>query len=172
MSIRRTLKHAHNPVRMMDLRSHGVELARKSLLDSSTKADQTWRRTTQRISRNVGIHTKLRRLAPGGTSSLCAMRLPTPPGEPDTASSGEITTKPDRIAAGLARHWGNVFGDAPIDRAALGTWLRQALHPPDVRPPPEAAQWRIRKRDVARAIRCSGNSMPGPDRIPHVAWKK
>ena len=25
---------------------------------------------------------------------------------------------------------------------------------------------------MAKAIRCSGNSLPGPDRLPYIAWKK
>ena len=92
---------------MMDLRSHAVELARKSLLEEIQQLNQSRADMEAHHAKNIKerIHTKLRRLAPGDTSSLCAMRLPAPPGEPDTASSGEITTKPDRIAAELARHW-------------------------------------------------------------------
>ena len=83
-----------------------------------------------------------------------------------------VCIRPDQIAAELTRHWGKVFGNANIDEAALQEWLRQAIHPPNACPPTNAARWHKRKKDVARAIRCSGNSMPGPDRIPYVAWKR
>ena len=56
--------------------------------------------------------------------------------------------------------------------AALTSWLAQALHPPESRPGADDSLWAIRKKDISRAIRCSGNSLPGPDRIPYVAWRK
>ena len=159
---------------MASLRQHAVELARKSLMDEMRdfhrgRADMDQHQASQVKER---IHAKLRRLAPGGTNTLTAIRRPAPgPGlaEPD---HWEITTRPDQIAAELTRHWGKVFGNASIDEDALRGWLRQAVHPPDARPPTNAARWHVRKKDVARAIRCSGSSMPGPDRIPYVAWKR
>ena len=118
------------------------------------------------------IHAKLRRLAPGGTNTISAIRRQAPDQAPGPSHEGEITTRTDQIAAELVRHWGRMFGDAHIDEAALQSWLRQNLHPPSTVPPANAARWHIRKKDVARAIRCSGNSLPGPDRIPYVAWRR
>ena len=159
---------------MAALRRHAVELARKSFMDEMHDFQRSRADMDQHQAGKVKerIHAKLRRLVPGGSNTLTAMRRPARGSDPMEPDNWEITTRPDQIAAELTRHWGNVFGNANIDEAALQTWLRQALRPPDACPPTNAARWHIRKKDVARAIRCSGNSMPGPDRIPYVAWKR
>ena len=32
-------------------------------------------------------------------------------------------------------------------------------------------QWKVRRRDMVKAMRCAGNATPGPDGIPFAAWK-
>ena len=36
----------------------------------------------------------------------------------------------------------------------------------------DSPRWRVRRQDVARAVRISGNGSPGPDGIPYKAWRK
>jgi hypothetical protein len=159
---------------METLRQHAVELARKSLLDEMREFQNA---RPDMDDHQVGhirerIHSRLRRLAPGASTSLSALRIDHDASDPALPQRGEVTTRPNRIAAELARHWGHVFGDAPIDAAALERWLHHALPPSEARPPTNASRWDIRKKDITRAIKCSGNSLPGPDRIPYAAWKK
>ena len=159
---------------MHRLREHAVLLAHKSLADElrDYKAAQTTMDPHQANQVKERIHARLRRLAPGGSCSLRALRIQDPSDTGDGPPEGRVSTKASDIAAELVRHWGKVFGDAPIDMAALTRWLAQALHPPGSRPRADDSLWAIRKKDVSRAIRCSGNSLPGPDRIPYVAWRK
>eukprot|EP00959_Pyramimonas_sp_CCMP1952_P337326 7063858-Pyramimonas_sp.AAC.1 len=35
-----------------------------------------------------------------------------------------------------------------------------------------SASWQVRRRDVQRAVKLSGNGAPGPDGIPYKAWRK
>ena len=37
--------------------------------------------------------------------------------------------------------------------------------------PNSAEDWRIRRKDINKAIKMSGHSAPGPDGIPYLAWK-
>ena len=37
--------------------------------------------------------------------------------------------------------------------------------------PVRKKDWKVRRKDVRRAIQCSGDSAPGPDGIPYCAWR-
>ena len=38
--------------------------------------------------------------------------------------------------------------------------------------PTEQRKWQIHRKDIAKAIKISGNSAPGPDGIPYNAWRR
>ena len=107
------------------------------------------------------IHARLRRLVPGAAPGLRAM----------VRASGDITTQAAEIVAELAAHWGRVFRAQPIDESLLVQWLEESLPTDQRRPPSSPALWRVRRKDVVHAIRSSGKSMAGPDRIPYEAWR-
>ena len=118
-----------------------------------------------RSARRQNITGKLRRIRPGAATSLSAVQ----------ATDGQVLIDPDSMAAELQRHWSQTFAGEPIDHAALSIWLRHTLPDGgtgrDGSPLPSADVWRIRRHDVAKAVRLSGNSAPGPDGIPYLAWR-
>ena len=129
------------------------------------------------------IISKLKRLLPGGSTTLAAMQT----------ESGEVTDKADEMAEALRVHWERVFQAPLVNLAEMREWLG-SLRPPgsgeqdreeEVRPgdplhrrrlprkavPREAWKWRVRRCDVEQAIRAAGNTPPGPDGIPFAAWR-
>ena len=38
--------------------------------------------------------------------------------------------------------------------------------------PTASRDWQVRRKDIAKAIKTSGQSAPGPDGIPYIAWRK
>ena len=61
--------------------------------------------------------------------------------------------------------------------APLHTWLHRVFphngnNSAQGLPPQDSALWRIRRCDVKSAIIRSGNTMPGPDGIPYLAWRR
>jgi hypothetical protein len=88
------------------------------------------------------LHSRLKRLAPGGSSSLKALRL----------MDGEITTEPSKIASDLARHWSQVFPKVELEDDFMEQWLTEAF-PEQGRMPLQSAQvWQITRADIASAV--------------------
>jgi len=121
----------------------------------------------QRMIRRQGITTKLQRLRPGKASSLSSVRN----------ENNQVCVTPEEMAKALASHWSKTFQGRDIDAGMLENWLNLTLPLPPppgepTLPPPDSPQWRMRRRDVARAVRMSGNSAPGPDGIPYLAWRR
>ena len=118
----------------------------------------------QRISRRQQLAARLKRLKPGASTVLKAVQGP----------DGDIHTMPEAMADCLRAHWANVFSRKDINPSDVGSWMR-AAYPGGIGlenfPSPEDPRWRVRRRDVARAIKLSGNSSPGPDGIPYGAWR-
>ena len=85
---------------------------------------------------------------------------------------GEVTTNAQDMAQALLAHWARVFGSADSDPEALRNWFALAAkwNVPSVSQP--ASAWKVRRRDVARALRLAGNSRPGPDGVPFAAWRR
>ena len=79
------------------------------------------------------------------------------------------------IGAGCRKHWSQTFAGEQVDRGILSDWLHHTLPHGgtgrDGLPLPPADVWRIRRHDVAKAVRLSGDSAPGPDGIPYKAWR-
>ena len=75
------------------------------------------------------------------------------------------------VAAELRRHWHCVFQGREVPPERLQAWLEHALPSVTrwVNAPP--ARWTVRLRDIKLALRISGNSSPGPDRIPFAVWR-
>ena len=38
--------------------------------------------------------------------------------------------------------------------------------------PTTSRDWQVQRKDIAKAIKISGNSAPGPDGIPYISWRK
>ncbi|CAK0890248.1 unnamed protein product, partial [Prorocentrum cordatum] len=109
------------------------------------------------------IAMKIRRLKPGGTAQLRAIRKP----------DGSVTTDPEQIADALAQHWRLAFGRQDIDQDALSEWLREAAPTWERSPLPRGSEfWHTTRADIAWAVRTASNSAPGPDGIPACLWKR
>ena len=150
-----------NPA-LSQVREHAVNLARRAIMDDMRHLHDHQDQMEPFQARQVreGLHLRLRRLVPGTTVTIKAMRI----------NEQEVSTRSDHIATALVDHWRTVFGDKPIDREELAAWLQQVL-PPSGTVPKGPSRWKITRTDVERAVRCSGNSLPGPDRIPYAAWR-
>ena len=114
-------------------------------------------------ARRGRIHKLLTQLSPGCSSALVAVCLP----------DGTVTTAPEDMAAALRGHWSEVFKARPRDEPLLQQWLadeRAELSPP--LSPATDPRWRIRRRDIRKALDIAPSSAPGPDGIPFAAWKR
>ena len=145
------------------LRDHAVDLGRKALMDDLRLYQERRSDMEPAHSRAVKerLHARLRRFAPGGTGSIKAMQLP----------DAQVTTEPAAIAKALTDHWKKVFRRVDIDPGIMEDWLREALPPAEALPPQAEQDWALAREDVAAALRQSGNTMAGPDRIPYAAWR-
>ena len=151
------------------MHEHALELARASvtadlhdLVNGSHDDDPQYK-----ARRKENILVKLKKLLPGAQSGLAAM----------LTTDGTVTTDPKDIADTLRDHWGHVFNRRPIDTDLLGGWLQRTCPraigtiSATVILPNTYTKRSIWKKDVAMSIQNSGNSMPGPDRIPYKAWR-
>ena len=156
--------------RLNRIRDHAVELARSAAMDElqSLHAEQGLSDEMQTQSRRESLQIRLKRLTPGRSTCLRAMC--------DT-ENGNVTTEPQEMAKILQKHWGQVFSHREVNTALLQQWLEEVF--PDGGagrstaglPEQSSHLWRVRREDVAEAIANTKNTMPGPDRIPYMAWK-
>ena len=166
-----TLADPQNPIArsttaLGQVKAHAVALARQGVLDdlrhhSTSAADPAVDEAT-RAARRGNILNRLRRLAPGKSTSISAVR----------DASGVVQHEAGKIAEALTSHWKQVFASKPIDEVALQSWLDSVL-PQDAQPHlGDFSNWRIRRSDVRQAIGMAGSSRPGPDGIPFLAWQQ
>ena len=151
------------------VRDHALELARASILDElreihseASKLDDQ-----QRQIRREHIQTRLKRMVPGASTVLKAIRTP----------DGSITATPEDMASALRDYWSQIFAHKGVDRQKLACWLQEVF--PDgglgrtVAGLPAAAsnQWNVEREHIERAVQSATDSMPGPDGIPYAGWK-
>ena len=86
-------------------------------------------------------------------------------------SRGNITTDPKEIADILRSHWKEVFSRKEIDHNLLDQWLQDEFGHAGRAGLPGARHWLIKRKHIARAIKISGSSAPGVDKIPYVIWR-
>ena len=81
---------------MTALRRHAVELAQKPLMDEMRDFQRSRANMDQHQACQVKerIHAKLRRLVPGGSNTLTAIRRPAPGSDPVEPDNWETTTRP------------------------------------------------------------------------------
>jgi len=110
---------------------------------------------------------KLKRISPGRGAAIAAVINP----------QGEVVTDPEEIAAAQRGHWADVFKERHTSKKKRHQWLEdeKARGPSSLHAliaNCHADDWNIRVQDVARAIKLSGKSSPGPDGIPFLAYKR
>jgi hypothetical protein len=149
------------------VRNHAVQLARSSITNELKALDSSDLDELQRANYKEHLLVRLKRLLPGASTGLNAM----------ADDVGDITTDPRGMADILRNHWAKVFTQGDINRQLLNEWLNVEL-PRRVDglgaaglPGTSFQGWQIQREDVEHAVQKSGNSMPGPDRIPYKAWR-
>ena len=146
------------------VREHAVELARGSVTEDLAALEKSDMETFAWSQRKEHILARLRRLIPGASTSLSAMK----------DAAGNITADPEEMADILRAHWGSVFTKQNIDKQLLEKWISNATlrDDGDRLPPTSAPEWKVTREEIELAVKQSGDGMPGPDRIPYKAWRK
>ena len=89
---------------------------------------------------------------------------------------GSITTGLQEIADMLEKYWQRVFKREPVHTRKLESWLNEEEDAEgslkeDIGKVLEE-EWEVKAKHVKRAFDLSGNSAPGPDGIPYLAWRR
>jgi hypothetical protein len=146
------------------IRQQAVDLAKAEVLQELRLIQQDEgeaEEQTQRV-RRARVEVRLRRLRPGATTAVAALRC----------GDGRMVSDAAGIAAELRRHWCEVFAERRVDEPALSTWLSEAEDIDGAFSTLAADAWTARREEVARAVKSAPATMPGPDGIPFVAWKR
>jgi hypothetical protein len=158
-----------NSGKLEAVRSHAMELARSSVTEGLRELGSNFQGADiDAIGRKKEqLLVRLKRLLPGASLGLKAV----------CDERGEVTSDPAQMAAILRAHWSKIFSNRPIDENLLQKWLVETFPDggkgdPVQGLPFDASKWNLRKDGVAKASQQAGNSMPGPDRIPYIAWKR
>ena len=143
---------------------HAVDLSHKALIEDLRHFHEHRADMKPAHSRAIKerLHARLRRHAPGGTSTLKAMQK----------SDGSVTTEEGDIARMLTEHWKKVFSHVQLDTSVMEAWLQHALPPSDRILERDVDSWALTRHDIEVAIKRSGNTMAGPDRLPYEAWRQ
>ena len=145
------------------LRIHAIELARANVLQELRAVNADDGQVDDNIQRNrrSRIQEKIRRLKPGATTAIAAMKC----------TNGDIVSSPELIAKELRQYWAQVFEHRPHDQHLLQHWIDEEIDASGV-PFGDDTDWRIQRKHVAKAIDRAPDTMPGPDGIPYSAWKR
>ena len=101
-------------------------------------------------------------MKPGACNSLAVLQ----------SRTGTLLTDPEAIATELHDYWRNTFLATPTDQHTRQAWLRTDIGTPGPWHNTSEEQWQITHSSIARALKKSSKSAPGPDGIPYLAWQK
>ena len=179
---------------MPALRAHAMQLAHASITDDilSLQNAREGEQSENYKRRKEHILTKLKRAAPGATASLNAVRTADGTITADTSAIASTlrdhwghTFQGQPIDEGLLQQWlhslPHLGSQAETHTSSTGPGDESQRAPPRVsaeqqqrrrHPLPERPRdWKIRRKDIRRAVKGSGDSAPGPDGIPYGAWR-
>ena len=144
-------------------RSHALDLAREGAVAElqSLHEELPGMDSDEAHRRRGRVHLLLRRIAPGRSTALAAVR----------DEQGGTHTSPSHMARALRSHWSGVFRRRPMDTGVRQRWLNEDLSSENL-PAIDAAAWRLRREDVEHAVTASTSSAPGPDGVPFLAWRR
>ena len=103
---------------------------------------------------------------------------------------GETKTDAKGMIEILQAHWAKVFGKREVDNQMLIRWLNE-MYPKGMDhtqerkrdangragwrsglPTNDSGKWEVKRKGLARAIKQSKNSSPGPDGLPYKVWRE
>ena len=136
-----------------------VELMQTSVRERAVELKQVRGALPENIyeTRKKSIMETLRKMTPGGTSEIAALKT----------SIGNIVTETWEIAAELNCHWQKVFEKKDTDCELRRRWLEELRD--KLKAPKE--KLRPTKEIVEKAIRDAAPSSSGPDGIPFEVYK-
>ena len=141
------------------LKDRAIELMQTSIRDRAEEL----KRVKDSLAENVYANKKksiaemLRRMMPGGTSEIAAIK----------DATGRIVTSSRDIANVLNEHWQHVFARKDTDEKLRRNWLE------GIRDKFKASKEKLRptRKLVEEAIKNAALSSPGPDGIPFEVYK-
>ena len=147
-------------------RSHAVELAREHAVSELTRLHESQATMSEAEARSTRLRNTrlLSRLSPGKGKFIQATR----------DAHGNLHTHPEEMAVDFNQHWSKVFKAGHTDAELRRRWFDEDLPPSATAslPRPDSDRWTVQRKDVRKAIQCSGNSAPGPDGIPAEAYRQ
>ena len=182
--VKRKSEERMNDGDIKELQNWAVTLARTGIQEEILEIEKAKQDNDEQevVRRKEHIIRRLKKMSGDTSSGIKAMR----------EEGGRVRTDAPGIACILEEHWAKVFQAGTVDKALLQRWLEEEYPKEDMmlgarrsrkrsrdgaqpwwRGLPEESdeRWATRKRDVARAIKNSKNTMPGPDGIPYRAWR-
>ena len=141
------------------VRDHAVDLAKRvavqELRDIQEDAENGEDDVEVIKHRRSQWMLRLRRLAPGRSAALGAIRTTT----------GRVVTSSQEMGTALRMHWRGIFKRRRHHAGLLQTWLKDEFG--DMRVP----HWQVTRADLRKAIQMAPTTSPGPDGMPPRAWK-
>jgi len=153
---------------MEAIRDEIVERRKRIILNELTLLHQASEEEDEGLwdRRRNSVARQLRRLKPGAATGLVALKK----------RSGNITTDPQEIAKELEEYWQEIFKKKEVDEKRLREWLKEECDEEgsvkSLLLGVESKDWALEHHHAKKAIDNSGDSAPGPDGIPYVAWRK
>ena len=144
-------------------KDHAVDLYRTQVLEDMHRAQAEEGSISDDITRNrkSKIQMKLQRLKPGSCNSIAAM----------LCADGKLITDAGDIARELHRHWHQVFQAKTMDSNMLKRWLQEELQGEQAFNP-GMEDFDLTLADIEKSVKNAPATMPGPDGIPYLAWKR
>jgi len=155
------------------LKDKAIELFKKDVIsdieqgikEETDEEGSSEKKDAKKAARNNQVASKLKRLKPGASNSLSAVRN----------LEGEVVTDSAEMAEALKKHWAKTFKASKINRTLLEQWLKEESQCNEPMgkdlPSQEDESWDLLPRHMKKAIDDSGVSRPGPDGIPYAAYK-
>ena len=163
------------------LHGHALELAKETVVEDMEEIKRMREKGDDcGIARSKeNIIRQLKRINGKGCAGIKAVKN----------DKGEVRTDTKGIVDALQDHWAKVFKQKGIDDEVLARWL-QEVYPEQQRqsglkrghdgshgwshglPPKTSERWKVRRKDIAKAIKISKNSAPGPDGLPYKVWRE
>ena len=144
-------------------KDHAVDLYRTQVLEEMRRAQAEEGEVSEDITRNrkAKLQVRLQRLKPGSCNSIAAM----------LCADGNLVTDAKEIALELHRHWHQIFQAKPMDEELLQNWFQEELQRGCAFDASDD-DFKINLQDLQKAIKNAPATMPGPDGIPYLAWKR
>ena len=147
------------------LKKHWEPIFRDRPVNSQILHD--WLSSTTNFQNNSAItQTQPSSRPPSPTPSTTTSRSSSPTTSNNSSSprrhnnSSSSNRSANALQANFAQNYTKRHADAP----------RTNHTRPDF--PRSESDWRVRRKDITKAIKISGHSAPGPDGIPYAAWKR